>query len=144
MPANFVVMDLERVSLGCKELSVIFGRPFMATTGAKVDIKAETLSMNVIRKMIKYEIFKTARYSNEEPECLMMDVLDEPFQRTFEVCYSHDFLDLVFTNDTCMSINYLQDPLTRDVMQYMITSMEATPSYRGKYDPKFESLLVSN
>src|SRR4051812_28603779 len=55
-PFDFVVMDSERLSVGCKELSIILGRPFMATTGAKVDGKAGTLSMNVQSKKMEFEI----------------------------------------------------------------------------------------
>lgn len=123
LPADFVVMDSERVSLGCKELSIIFGR-------AKVDVKAKKLSMNVLGKMIVNEILMMTSYPKEEAECPMMDVLYEPIQRTIQGSYSHDFLDLVLTNDTYMSLDYLHYLLTRDVMKDMISSMEATLSYQ--------------
>src|SRR4051812_17408536 len=70
----------------------------------------------------------------------MIDVLNEPIQETFEGSCSHDYLDLILTNDSCMSIEHLHDPLTRDVMRDMIASMEATPFYSSMYRPKFESL----
>src|SRR4051812_31889170 len=73
----------------------------------------------------------------------MMDVLDELIQETFEGSCSHDLLDLILTNDSCMSIDHLQDPLTRDTMRDMIVSMEATPFYSNIYRPKFESLPAS-
>lgn len=43
-----------------------------------------------------------------------------------------------------MSIEYLQDPLTRDVMQVIIASVKAVPPYPEKYFPKLESLPISN
>src|SRR5436190_1054415 len=143
LPADFVVMDSERLSMGCKELSIILGRPFMATAGAKVDVKAGTLSMNVLGETVEFKIFKATRYPDEAPECSMMDVLDEPIQEIFEGSCSHDLLDLILTNDSCMSIEHLHDPLTRDTMRDMIASMEATPFYSNMYRPKFESLPAS-
>ena len=77
----------------------------MATTGAKVDVKAGTLTMTVLGETIEFQIFKATRYADDAPECLMMDVLDEPIQKTFEESHSRDFLDLVLTNDSCMSID---------------------------------------
>src|SRR5438270_6094312 len=143
LPADFVVMDSERLSMGCKELSIILGRPFMATAGAKVDVKAGTLSMNVLGETVEFKIFKATRYPDEAPECLMIDVLDEPIQETFEGSCSSDYLDLILTNDSCMTIEHLHDPLTRDPMRDMIASMEATPFYSSMYRPRFESLPAS-
>lgn len=65
LPVIFIFMGSERVSLGCKYLSIIFGRPFMAITGAKLDVKIGTLSMNVLGKTIEFVIFKAVRYPNK-------------------------------------------------------------------------------
>src|SRR3954471_8118215 len=143
LPADFVVMDSERLSVGYKELSIILGRPFMATAGAKVDVKAGTLSMNVLGETVEFKIFKATRYPDEALECSMIDVLDEPIQETFEGSCSSDYLDLILTNDSCMTIEHLHDPLTRDPMRDMIASMEATPFYSSMYRPRFESLPAS-
>src|SRR3954466_8747768 len=100
-------MDSERLSVGCKELSIILGRPFMATAGAKVDVKAGTLSMNVLGETLGVQIFKATRYPDEAPECAMIDVLDEPIQETFEGRCSQDYLDLILTNVSRMSVEHL-------------------------------------
>src|SRR3954468_15282547 len=105
LPTDFVVMDLERLLVGCKDLSLILGRPFMATAGAKVDVKTGMLTMTVLGDTIEFQIFKAMRYPDEAPECLMIDVLDKPIQKTFQGSCSHDLLDLVLTNKSCMSIH---------------------------------------
>jgi len=144
LPADFVVMDSERLSVGCQDLSLILGRPFMATARAKVDVKTGTLTMTVLGDTIEFQIFKATRYPDEAPECLMIDVLDKPIQKTFQESCSHDPLDLVLTNKSCMSAQYLHDPLTRDVLRDMIASLEITPPYSSMFRQKFESLPASN
>lgn len=62
--------------MGCNELLIIFGRSFMVTVGVMLDVKAGTLLMNVLGKIIKFKIFKTSRYPGKEPECLMIDIFD--------------------------------------------------------------------
>src|SRR3954468_24565673 len=116
----------------------------MATAGAKVDVKTRTLTMTVLGDTIEFQIFKATRYPDEASECLMIDVLDKPIQKTFQGSCSHDPLDLVLTNKSCMSINYLHDPLTRDVLRDMIASLEITPPYSNMFRQKFESLPASN
>lgn len=74
----------------------------------------------------------------------MMDILDGQIQRTFDGSYLHYALNLVLTNDTCMSIDFLQDPLTRNVLEDKISTIEETPSYPGKHVAIFESLHASN
>ena len=56
VPADFVIMDTEEKATDLRELSIILGRPFLATAGAKVDVKAGTFSLNVLGDTVEFEI----------------------------------------------------------------------------------------
>src|SRR5438270_496725 len=56
VPADFVIMDTEEKATDLRELSIILGRPFLATAGAKVDVKAGTFSLNMLGETVEFEI----------------------------------------------------------------------------------------
>ncbi|RWR73276.1 hypothetical protein CKAN_00154200 [Cinnamomum micranthum f. kanehirae] len=60
LPANFVILDMESVSLP-HHLSIILGRPFMATAGSKIDVQKGTIEMKVDGQKIEFKVFEAMK-----------------------------------------------------------------------------------
>ena len=54
IPADFIVLDME----GEHEFSLIFGRPFLATTRAIIDVYEGEITLRVSDKKMKFEMLK--------------------------------------------------------------------------------------
>ncbi|XP_031111995.1 uncharacterized protein LOC116015967 [Ipomoea triloba] len=58
IPEDFVVLDIEEDA----KVTIILGRPFLATVGALIDVKREKLVMEVAENKIEFDIFKMAKH----------------------------------------------------------------------------------
>ncbi|XP_074570573.1 uncharacterized protein LOC141827241 [Curcuma longa] len=70
IPTDFVVLDME------EDLSIpiILGRSFLATAGAKIDIKNHKLSLEVGRKKVKFNLLLDSNaYIPEKERCCRLD-----------------------------------------------------------------------
>ena len=56
IPADFVVLKMESENKRDKELPILLGRPFMATTKVVIDVKNGRLSMKVLGEVIDISI----------------------------------------------------------------------------------------
>ncbi|XP_061374035.1 uncharacterized protein LOC133316312 [Gastrolobium bilobum] len=72
LPADFIILDYEED----REVPIILGRAFLATSGAVIDVKEGELSMNVNGEQIKFNILKAMKYPKEFEECSMLDIID--------------------------------------------------------------------
>ncbi|CAN6541941.1 unnamed protein product [Malus baccata var. baccata] len=73
LPADFIVLDMEED----KEVPLILGRPFMATSRTLIDVEAGTLTLRVQGKSVVFKLFEVIKRPLELEECFRVDVLDE-------------------------------------------------------------------
>ncbi|XP_075088239.1 uncharacterized protein LOC142170269 [Nicotiana tabacum] len=73
LPADFVILDYE-VDY---EVSIIFGRPFLATGKALVDVNAGKLTFWVGDKKVMYHVCKSMRQPNSNEVCSFVDIVTE-------------------------------------------------------------------
>ena len=58
LPADFVVLDMGDDPNEDNGFPLIFGRPFMATAGVKINVLKGTISFKVLGEKVKFEMFK--------------------------------------------------------------------------------------
>lgn len=54
IPEDFVILDIEEDST----IPIILGRPFLATTGAIIDVRRGKLLMEIVDKEVEFDIFQ--------------------------------------------------------------------------------------
>jgi len=91
VPIDFVVLDMAEDS----RTQIILGRPFLATTGCKIDVKEGKLTFNVGEHYVEFELFKDFEFSpstfsncgceivdSDEPMDVLKLTLNDPFGST--------------------------------------------------------------
>ena len=64
-PADFVVLEMDED----KEVPIILGRPFLATSNAVIDVKQGNVTLKFDGDRLTFNIFRSMRYPREDPEC---------------------------------------------------------------------------
>ncbi|XP_016192280.1 uncharacterized protein LOC107633158 [Arachis ipaensis] len=71
-PADFVVLDIEEEA----NTLIIMGRPFLATSGAIIDVQKGELVLRLHEEKMVFNVFKATSYSKESiGECMMVDTM---------------------------------------------------------------------
>src|SRR3954462_9123033 len=76
VPADFVIMDTEEKATDRREVSIILGRPFLTTAGAKVDVKAGILSLKVLGDTVEFEIIHIKKHPPDIKRSVDIQELD--------------------------------------------------------------------
>ncbi|XP_074580994.1 uncharacterized protein LOC141837511 [Curcuma longa] len=80
IPTDFVVLDMEEDP----SIPIILGRSFLATSGAKIDVKNRKLSLEVGEKKIDFNLsLDSNAYLPEKPHCCRLEDI-QPKKRKFE------------------------------------------------------------
>ena len=70
-PADFIVLDMEED----KEIPIILGRPFLATSRAMIDVKMGELKLRVQDDEVKFNVFEAMRHPTESDTCFMTETV---------------------------------------------------------------------
>jgi hypothetical protein len=73
VPANFIVMEIKED----KEVPIILGRPFLRTAGAMIDVKNDTLTLNIGDNKVRFQIDRAMKYPSSAESYFRIDVIDE-------------------------------------------------------------------
>ena len=68
-PADFIVLDMEEE----KEISIILGRPFLATSKAMIDVQKGELKLRVQDDEVRFSVFNAVRHLAESDACFMIE-----------------------------------------------------------------------
>ncbi|GKA97595.1 DNA-directed DNA polymerase, partial [Tanacetum coccineum] len=72
-PVDFVVLDMKEDH----KITIILGRPFLATAHAMIDVFNKKISFEVGNETITFDIKKSMKFSTpEDDECLFVDLID--------------------------------------------------------------------
>ena len=71
-PADFIVLDMEED----KEIPIILGRPFLATSRAMIDVQRGELKLRVQEEEVKFNVFEAVRHQAESDTCFMADIVE--------------------------------------------------------------------
>ena len=76
IPVDFVVLDMDRDDREVDDVPILLGRPFMATANAIINVKDGSLSLNVMDKVVNFNIFDTMKRPYEANEVFFCDTSD--------------------------------------------------------------------
>ena len=62
-PADFIVLDMEED----KEIPIILGRPFLATSGALIDVQKGELKLRALEDEITFHVFRPMKLLDDYP-----------------------------------------------------------------------------
>ena len=71
-PADFIVLDMKED----KEIPIILGRPFLATSRAMIDVQRGELKLRVQDNEVKFNVFEAVRHSAESDTCFMIETVE--------------------------------------------------------------------
>ncbi|XP_075499743.1 uncharacterized protein LOC142538271 [Primulina tabacum] len=123
-PADFVILDMEEDH----DAPLIFGRPFLATGRALIDVHKGELTLRVGGEAVVFNIYHAMKESNEVSTCKSIDILD-----------SCMFLDCAETRDpleSCLAAG-TADEETWEVKEQCV-ALEALQKDRRKDAPPEE------
>ena len=70
-PTDFIVLDMEED----KEISIILGRPFLATGRIMIDVQRGELKLRVQEDEVKFNVFEAMRHPKESDTCFMTETV---------------------------------------------------------------------
>jgi len=73
IPCDFVVMEMEEDS----RIPIILGRPFLATTGAMINIKRGKLSLQVGDEKVEFSLPQVMASPTSGNSCCRVDILEK-------------------------------------------------------------------
>lgn len=74
---------MENAPLHDRDLPILFGCPFMATTNTIIDGKDDKLTMTVLDETVEYKVFDYMSYPSNSFECFTVDALDGKMRVTW-------------------------------------------------------------
>jgi hypothetical protein len=76
-PVDFIVLDTEPVSHPERLISVILGRPFLATTNACINYQIGIMEISFGNMKVRLNIFNTFQHAPDHNECFFVDHIEE-------------------------------------------------------------------
>lgn len=80
--ADFYVLDMEN---GDQTTPILLGRPFLKTSKIKIDIHSGTLTMEIVGKIVNFNIYDAMKYPGDDNPVYSVDVIDSLAQEVFEL-----------------------------------------------------------
>ena len=71
-PADFIVLDMEED----KEIPIILGRPFLATSRVMIDVQRGELKLRVQEDEVKFNVFEAVRHPAESDTCFVVETVE--------------------------------------------------------------------
>ncbi|XP_074347674.1 uncharacterized protein LOC141686545 [Apium graveolens] len=70
---DFVVLEMNEDA----DIPIILGRPFLATTGTNIDVKASKLTLNVGEEKVDFDLNQDVKGFSVKTGCYLVDVMEE-------------------------------------------------------------------
>ena len=104
---------------------IILGRPFLATTGCRINVENGKLSFDVGDEHVEFNLFKASKFPSISDECHIIDVIYGLIRETVSNVDSNDSLDHLLLNDSTT-----KDENSKVAMctQYLEASPQVLPS----------------
>ena len=71
-PAYFIILDMEED----KEITIILGRPFLATGKAMIDVQKGELKLRMQDDEVNFNIFKSMRHLIKSDTCFLLETVE--------------------------------------------------------------------
>ncbi|XP_031131320.1 uncharacterized protein LOC116032721 [Ipomoea triloba] len=84
IPADFVVLDINKKCNHAQDMLIFLGRPFMATAKTMIDVQNGKLTMTVLDETVEFSILKSMKLpENNNNHCFAVDILDSIISAEF-------------------------------------------------------------
>ncbi|CAL9012109.1 unnamed protein product [Prunus brigantina] len=127
-----LVLDMEEAPIHDRELPILLGRPFMATTKTIIDVQNGLLTMTVLGETVQFKVFESLSHPFGSIDCCSIDVLDSLVFSKFLLAQSNDPLQYVLSQS--------QNDLDEEVLMEMVAALEALKPYPSTFSPLIEPL----
>ena len=129
LPADFLVLDME----DDLDVSVILGRPFLATGGVLIDVPMGKLTFRVGNEKEEFDILKSLRKPSLGDTCFSVDVIDSLVQETFiKESYKEPL-------EACLALSLNEKDENSEIVEYALR-LEGDGFRTIKHSVKFEDL----
>ena len=88
IPIDFVVLEMEEDL----EIPILFGRPFLMTVGAIIDMRKGKITLEVDNEHMEFDVFKIMKSTPAEVASRIesMDIIDECIEEVIHECLKQD------------------------------------------------------
>ncbi|XP_019198179.1 PREDICTED: uncharacterized protein LOC109192006 [Ipomoea nil] len=84
IPADFVVLDINKKCNHEQDMPILLGRPFMATAKTMIDVQSGKLTMTVLDETVEFSVLKSMKFPEiNNNHCFAIDVLDSIISAEF-------------------------------------------------------------
>ena len=125
--ADFIVLDMEKD----KEVPIILGTPFLATSWALIDVQKGELRLRVQDEKATFKVFNAIKHPMESEKCFRVDIVEAI------VSSEKDHIDSLETSLIYGDSSNIIDDETREYVLWM-------DSFRKNKRKYFESLGSSS
>ncbi|XP_038876479.1 uncharacterized protein LOC120068911 [Benincasa hispida] len=99
--ADFIILDYEADT----KVSIILGRPFLATGPVLIDVQKEKLTIRVDNQQMKFNVLNALKYPNDMENCQYLGELQEEQCHKFqEETEEEDFEVGAMLKESCVAI----------------------------------------
>ncbi|XP_050280722.1 uncharacterized protein LOC126721706 [Quercus robur] len=89
-PVDFIILDMHLVSNANSQMSMILGRPFLATSNALINYRSGVLKLSFGNMTLKLNIFNTCKQPRDEEDVHEVDLIETLVQEQFnKTCFSN-------------------------------------------------------
>ncbi|XP_016679299.1 uncharacterized protein [Gossypium hirsutum] len=131
-PADFYIINMEDDN-STNSSDILFGRLFLSTTSAKIDVQSGTLTMEFDGEIMKFNVYEAMGHPNSLLNISSIDSIDCLTQSYFEY---HDFdeLETVLYRSIDMDVlNHLEElAIIEDPLREIIKHLETQPSLTNR------------
>lgn len=97
-PVDFIVLDMEED----REVPLILGRPFLATSRTLIDVHQGKLILRVEDEQVEFTVFDAMKHPSELDTCFKISVLDNVMAKNVEESYTISPLENCLVNSRTM------------------------------------------
>ncbi|KAL5569930.1 hypothetical protein UlMin_026505 [Ulmus minor] len=133
-PADFIVLDMEED----REISLILGRPFIATGRTLIDVHQGKLILRVQDEQVTFNVFEAMKFPSDVDACFEISVLDRVVAEKFHESFPSSPLENFILNGKTLGT------LDDEGIIECYNNLDALPIYECPKSLKFKELGVFN
>ncbi|XP_057981342.1 uncharacterized protein LOC131166789 [Malania oleifera] len=124
-PIDFVVIDMKPTNPAKKQIPVLLGQPFLATTNACIQCRTGIMDISFGNMQLQLNVFRTSQHPSFDIQCKYMDMIDDGVEEVVPSTLLRDSFEANLQFDRPPILG-LEDPVPAH------PSIEAPPSLELK------------
>ena len=104
-PIDFIILDMNLASNANSQISVILGRPFLATSNALINCRSGVLKLSFGNMTLELNIFNTCKQPRDVKDVHEVDLMETLVQEQFNKTCFLDPLEACLVNSCDFNFN---------------------------------------